>query len=230
MNRSYSWLGFLVIVTLLALGTGAWVGRNSPEHAVRQMIRALQTQDRLRLEAFLDEPRLAEALVNGANQQTLAETRGHPESADRDLYLGLSLGRGGQVEMARATIRETVACLTDPVRGRSASEKRAIEKMRITSVRRAEHAAVVEIIFPKPDANGSVRIVAHLERSGGIWRLIGLTDPAAYAQAASRRGGIPTMMSPPHRPLIQGKGPCTRLGSAAVPFLLAWIAVPAHVG
>ena len=180
MDRLHAPQAFLVAAVLLAVGAGMWSDRDSPEYAVEQMIRALQMQERIRLEAFVDESRLAEALVDQTNQQMLAPA-GPPGHPDRDLDLGVSLGRGGQVEMTRASIGEAINRLTDTERGRTAAEKRTIDRMKIGRVRRTSNAAEVEVQLPHPSSTGTVRLTARLERARGAWRLVSLDGLSALA-------------------------------------------------
>ena len=180
MDRLHAPRAFLVAAVLLAVGAGVWSDRNSPRYAVEQMISALQMQEPIRLEAFVDESRLAETLVDQANQQMLAAVK-PPGQPDRDLDLGMSLGRGGQVEITRASIREAINRLTDPERGRAAAEKRTIDRMKIGRVRRTSNAAEVEIQLPHPNSTETIRLTARLELARDAWRLVSLDGLSALA-------------------------------------------------
>jgi len=174
----------MLLAVLLTLAVGACTDRRSPEHAVEQIITAVADRNRLRLEAFVDQDRLAEALADQASQRALAEARGQPGGSDRELFLGISLSRGAEVEMARAAIRDAVERLTDPEREHTPHERDVLHRARIGSVQRVEHMAEVEILLH--GGGESRRLIARLESSGERWRLVGLEDLPAWSRIMER--------------------------------------------
>ena len=160
----------LALPLLLALGQGGCTDSDSPQYAVQGIVQAVRTEDRLRLESFLDYERLAQSYVDEARQRTVAEAGRSGGDTQHELYLGLSLGRGAQVELTRAMIHNRIDQLAS--QGLTNGQRAALDQIRIGEVRQAGHAAEVEVLLPS--GNEIRRLTARLERSGGVWRLVGL--------------------------------------------------------